>query len=230
MKLTAASQPSPYGPLEDLEPKHGTCHDVPPPYDHKPVLSTLRNPYDWYVSQYEFAWWKRTFMYPPDEQPTPVGYAIEQALPQFQADHPEFPDVSFADFVQLCDRASLTYDAEAKFGIYSHGFIQYFYHNAVQVAAQMDHNYIRSGKHQADRFDVKFLRTHHLNQELYDYLLAMGYAEKDIAFIHNMGKVLPMGRGREEHQVWQQYYTPELKTFIREREWPLFEMFPEFDS
>src|SRR4051812_33210777 len=63
MKLTAAGQSSPYGPLVDIEPKHGTCHDVPPPHEHKPLLSTLRNPYDWYVSQFEFAWWKRTFMY-----------------------------------------------------------------------------------------------------------------------------------------------------------------------
>src|SRR5688500_18707614 len=60
---------APYGPLADLEPKHGTCHDIPKAHQHKPLVSTMRTPYDWYVSQYEFAWWKRTFMYPNEPYP-----------------------------------------------------------------------------------------------------------------------------------------------------------------
>jgi hypothetical protein len=38
-----------------------------------------------------------------------------------------------------------------------------------------------------------------------------------------------MGRGRRNDQNWEKYYTPALKKFIREKDWVLFEMFPEFD-
>jgi hypothetical protein len=219
-----------YGPLVDLEPKHGTCHDIPASHRHKHLVSTMRNPYDWYVSQYEFAWWKRTFMYPDEPYPTPVGYAIEQALPEFQAEYAAFPDISFEDFIQLCHRASLTYDSEGKLGLFTYGFVRYFYRDPMSVISRLDREYVRSGRHKADMFNVDLLHMHHLNQDLYSYLLSKGYAHQDIAFIQGLGKILPMGKGRQDHQRWEQYYTPTLKAFIRERDWALFEMFPEFDS
>lgn len=40
-------------------PKHGGRSAIPRKQRHKPVVATVRNPYDLYVSQYEFAWWKR---------------------------------------------------------------------------------------------------------------------------------------------------------------------------
>jgi hypothetical protein len=42
---------SQYGPLLSLEPKHGTCHDIPKTHRRKPIAATIRNPFDWYVSQ-----------------------------------------------------------------------------------------------------------------------------------------------------------------------------------
>jgi hypothetical protein len=220
-----------YGPLLNVEPKHGTCHDVPTPYQHRPFLSTVRSPYDWYVSQYEFAWWKRTFEYHPEPHPTPVGLAIEQALPAFVEEHPEFPELTFEAFIELCDRASLVYEGEAGkgLGLITHGFIRYFYRNMDVVLSRLNRDYIRSGRYREDMFAVEFLHTHRLNRDLYDALVARGYAPKDVAFILNLEKILPMGRGRGDSQAWEKYYTPGLKAHVREREWMLFEMFPELD-
>ncbi len=39
--------------------KHGGCLDIPAGYREKLIVSTIRNPFDYYVSQYEFGWWKR---------------------------------------------------------------------------------------------------------------------------------------------------------------------------
>jgi len=41
--------------------------------------------------------------------------------------------------------------------------------------------------------------------------------------------VLPMGRGRQEDQNWERYYTAGLKNKVREQDWMLFQLFPEFD-
>jgi hypothetical protein len=42
--------------------------------------------------------------------------------------------------------------------------------------------------------------------------------------------VLPQGRGRDKDQKWEKYYSPELKKLVRQKDWLLFELFPEFDK
>ena len=78
-------------------------------------------------------------------------------------------------------------------------------------------------------FDVDFMRTNHLNRDLYEALLARGYSPDDVGFILGLEKILPMGRGRHDHQPWEMYYTPAQKSHVRDREWVLFRLFPEFD-
>ena len=39
--------------------KHRPCRKIPEEHRGKLVLATVRNPYDWWVSAYEFGWWKR---------------------------------------------------------------------------------------------------------------------------------------------------------------------------
>ena len=74
----------------------GPATTFPQAHAHKPILSCDRGPYEWYVSQYEFGWWKRTFDYHPDEPLPPAGWAIERVLPSFISAHPHLPKVSFA--------------------------------------------------------------------------------------------------------------------------------------
>ena len=78
-------------------------------------------------------------------------------------------------------------------------------------------------------FNVDFIKTDRLNQELYGFLLSIGYRAEDLRFLPALGKILPMGRGRRKDQHWEKYYAPSLKEFIREKDWALFEMFPDFD-
>ncbi len=220
-------RPQEYGPILDLEPKHGTCHDIPSEFRHLPILSTIRNPYDWYVSQYEFGWWKRTFLYKPELYPTPVGEAIERALPSFIDDHPSFPDIGFEGFMELCERAMEAVNGErgSDVGLYTYGFLR-FYHREPEALRGTSGSL---SDMRDDIFEVEFLFTHRLNEQLYRFLLATGYERKDLAFISELDRILPMGRGRREDQLWSQYYTSELKSWVRERDRLLFERFPEFD-
>lgn len=220
-----------YGSLVDLEPKHGTCHNIPEPHRNKPILSSMRNPYDWYVSQYEFGWWRRTFIYHPEQHPTPVGFAIEQALPEFMKENPHFPDITFHEFVDLCYRAAGLFNrtSSTDIGLFTHGFIHFFFKDPLTVIPRIDKDYLTSGKHRKDMFGVHFIKTNRLNQELYDFLLSMGYRACDLDFLPGLDRILPMGRGRRDEQNWERYYTPDLKAFIRKKDYALFDMFPDFD-
>ena len=217
-----------YGVLTHLEPKHGTCHDVPAEHRHKPILSCVRGPHEWYVSQFEFSWWKRTQSYDPDGPPTPAGYAIEQVLPAFAAVTPHFPDISFAEFMELCERAARVYDPAGNFGLYTHGLTRYFFQHPIDALARFDRAYFSSGQARREMFDVHFMHTETLNQDLETFLRRMGYRAADLTFIRGLGKILPEGRGRREDQIWQTYYTPELEQRVREKDWALYELFPRY--
>jgi hypothetical protein len=49
----------PRGTLIYNSHKHGACEHIPEAHRHKQILASVRNPYDLYVSQYEFGWWKQ---------------------------------------------------------------------------------------------------------------------------------------------------------------------------
>jgi hypothetical protein len=221
-----------YGELIDMEPKHGACHDIPQRQAGKPILSCVRGPYEWYVSQYEFAWWKRTFQYDPNGPSTPAGWAIERALPGFAASHTHFPNISFQEFMELCHAAADLYNERAgtDFGLYTHGFVRYFYRNPEDVLGKLTAPYIASGDHLTDRFPVTLLHTEHLKAELQSALKSLGYREDDLTFIGSLGKILPKGIGRSDDQRWQMYYTPEVEADVRARDDALFRMFPEYDD
>jgi hypothetical protein len=165
-----------YGTFVYNNHKHGGRGAIPPEQRHKPVLATVRNPYDLYVSQYEFGWWKR-----------------REYRRWFR------PDVSFEEYVRVAGEA---------FGPLSEQFLRF---------------------HDGRVDDVRFITTGRLNEGLHAFLAGMGYAAEDIAFIRDLQKILPKGKGRSSAQPWEQFYTPELKQLVRTREDVLFKRFPEFD-
>ncbi len=56
-----------------------------------------------------------------------------------------------------------------------------------------------------------------------------GATADDLDFLLSLDRVFPMERGRQEYQIWENYYTPDLMASVREKDWPLFNIFPEFD-
>lgn len=154
-KSLPAKPKSRYGSLVDLEPKHGTCHNIPEPHRNKTILSNMRNPYDWF-----------------------------------------------------------------------------FYKDSEAIITRIDKEYLASGRHREDMFEVHFVKTNRLNQELFDFLLSIVYDANDLEFFSGLNRILPMGKGRRDDQKWESYYAPELKAFIafiREKDYALFNIFPDFD-
>ncbi|HIK31851.1 MAG TPA: sulfotransferase family 2 domain-containing protein [Oscillatoriales cyanobacterium M59_W2019_021] len=205
--------------------KHGQCRQIPPDHQHKPIVSTMRNPYDRYVSAYEFGWWKKY----PESFFEDVNFVKQK--------YPYFPSLSFAEYLEainsLCKFHTLetpNLDPDLSIGRQTQNFIKYFFNKPVEaIFAKFNREYIRSKDYLEDLFSVRFLNTETLNQDLYDLLLEFEYPQKDIQFILTADKIFPPEGGRSEEQNWQNYYTPELKEFVKLREMLLFSIFPEFD-
>ena len=203
--------------------KHAGCREIPAHQREKKVLATVRNPYDLFVSQYEFGWWKRREFLP-----------ALRAVPNFEKDYPSFPNISFADYVKLSDAAfeKLEPDSNSQtWGLRTREFINFYFRDPADACSRFKQNgqYVANGAYRKDMFDLHFVRTDDLNRGLYEFLVEFGYEDDDVSFILEQGKVLPQGKGRNSNQQWQKYYTPELKQHVRERERLLFTLFPEFD-
>lgn len=202
--------------------QHGRVSQIPPEHRDKPILTTLRNPYDRYVSQFEFKWWQQ---YPN---------SFFRNLDDLKARYPHYPNITFEEFVELsntfsADELNQRFDPQDRLGRHTIQFVKYFYSNPAALS-EIDAEYLAARRYWDDIHpNLHFTFTHDLNQQLYDFLLTMGYPHDEIAFILHHQKVLPNGQGRREDQKWEKYYTPSLKAAVRHHERMLFEMFPVFD-
>jgi hypothetical protein len=211
--------------------QHGTCNDVPEEHRGKPLVSTIRSPYDRYVSQYFYGWWKVSSH----------EYCGEEAMREM---FPHYPDISFGEFLQLANTKFMNcnfgkptgyvndkFPPERRLGWQTEGFVRFFFHEPRRVYANLDEEAIESGSYVRDMYDLHFLRTHNLRQGLHDYLLGVGHSPEDLAFILTSKRIVPEDAfKRPEKTPWQSQYTPELKEFVRTRERLIFRHFPELDA
>jgi hypothetical protein len=200
--------------------KHAGCGSIPATARDKIVLATVRNPYDHYVSEYEFGWWQRR-----------EYHKYYKALSGFDRRFPEFPNLSFAHYLELIhDALCLTQAADGmpRLGYLSESFVRFYFRRPNEVLPTIDDGYVDSAAYLSDMYDVCFIRMHRLNEELHQFLLRVGYDPAEVDFVRGLGKICPQGTARESHD-WQRYYTPELKRQVRYRDRLLFAIFPEFD-
>ncbi|MDC0711356.1 hypothetical protein POL68_22995 [Stigmatella sp. ncwal1] len=209
--------------------KHGTCSEVPEEWRGKPLLTTLRNPYDRYVSQYRFAWWKRY----------PDMYCGEDEM---RAMFPHYPELSFGDFLLLANTKFVNryqrqetgfrnehFPEERRLGWHTEQFVRFYCRQPREVFRAIDEAYIAEGRCRQDMFPVRFTFSESLNGELHAFLREAGHAPEDIAFILDAAKIYPEEGGRAPEDRWESYYTPELKHLVRTRERLIFELFPQYD-
>jgi hypothetical protein len=195
--------------------QHGKLHEVPKQFLDRPIIGTIRNPYDRYVSQYEFLYWKNN--------PNAVKKGKEM--------YAHFPELSFEEFLHFREHLQLINNREwvvdDSIGFQTIEFLHYYGLGFPEILA--DAEALRKIKGVEDISPVHFIATHQLNQNLYDFLLSVGYPQNEIAFILGAEKIFPKEGGRKPEQKWEKYYTQELKQYVRQKEWLLFELFPQFD-
>ncbi len=208
-----------YGTFVFTNNKHGGCNEIPETYRDRPILASVRNPYDLYVSQYEFGWWKRREF-----------LSYYRRVPDFERRFARFPDLSFAEYMELTGAAfrTLRNDRFAP-GLYTEQFVRFYFKSPQKAYARIDDSYIASESYRNDMHDLRFVRTDRLNLDLYEFLAGIGFDARDVEFIVELDRVLPQGKGRSADQRWEAYYTDELKRSVRERDRLVFAIFPCFD-
>jgi len=207
-------------------PQHGTYRDTPVAVRGRPMLTVLRNPLDQYVSEFHFD--------RHHDHPEQFG----GSNPVIRARWPRFPDLSFDEFVRYMntERTTMKFPGlppEQQPGLFSQIFIQFFAINPNQLARDLTPELVRSGairRYLCPELHVLF--THQLNDGLYTFLKSMGYPERRVGWIKRQGRVLPEGgqkqaKGRAGDDRWPSRYTPELMQYVVQREWVLFELYPE---
>ncbi len=206
---------------------HDNCCDIPLMFRDKPIFSTIRNPYDRYVSLYRYGAW-RTY---PERH-----YNVAEILKIY----PHFPNLSFAEYLKAANMLSLRKKIEVSSslinknaGIQTCFFMRMFFNKTVKnILEKFDKNYIKSQNFKKDMFSVHFIKTENLNNELYEFLSRFIEDKNSLKFILKSDKILPNSLGKSYQQkdtTSEKYYTPELKAFVREKEELLFTLFPEYD-
>lgn len=202
--------------------QHGPVDQIPLEHRHKPILSVLRNPYDRYVSQYEFKWWVK--------RPT----AFTDNLEALRAAYPRYPDLTFAEFVAVFNsfflgNANNCFSPEDRLGRHTVQFAQYYFADPARVAI-IDAQYLANQQYYHDMHPrLRMIFQEDLNRQLHDFLLEMDYDPAEIAFILDHERVLPPDSTRRAEQSWEHYYTPELKAQVRHYERMLFAMYSQWD-
>ena len=232
--------PAKYGRLYSWN-DHGTCSEIPRMFRSRQILATIRNPFQTYVSGYLFGWWKR-----------PEYLSLyRRTIEDFQHRYPSFPDLTFTQYMELM-HASWTVPGNRDLysgkgiGFQSERFIRFYFRvpwllrgtkrDISSVVRKVDGDYVRSRGYVADMYDVRFLRTERLNEELGGFLLEAGYDATDVEFVLTLKHVVPVGGAeigfteRATSHDWAAFYTPELREIVRRKDDLLFSLFPEFDA
>lgn len=192
--------------------KHANCRDIPEGAAGLPILSAMRDPADWYVSNYRFGWWKSH----PEKYPG-------------LKDDPRWPDLDFADYMDLSFGPWLTVEAggvavNPSLGRLSVLFISFYCRNPAAVLTAPDDEIAAAFRREL--FDVEFLAMEDLNAETHR-VLSRYYAPDQIGFVAEKAKIAPRGNRRSEDTV-DRYVDADLRAEIKTRDRLLYGLFPQY--
>jgi hypothetical protein len=198
--------------------QHGTYDQIPEEHRSKTIISCVRNPFDRYVSTYEFRQWTKR---KPDE--------MEKIIKLY----PEFPDLTFEQYLKFAnvfDIANRTYSPLLRLdvGMITYTFIQFFFKNPKRIIENLDESYLNSNEYKRDMAEVFFLHSENLNSELRDFLLRLNYRRRDLFFI-NAAERKNVTVNRIEKK-WRKYYTKDMFDFVKFKERFILRLFPEYNE
>ncbi len=205
--------------------QHAMRKHIPQRYAELPLASCVRNPYDIYVSEYTFNWWREN----PSRWFADPTAVVDEFGPIEEMDFRAFvrATISHGHWSAICRE---NYPNLPPMSYCSTEWLHYHVHQPKEVVADATSaEEIIPWAHQATR-DVDFLLTHRLNQDLHAFLDRMGFPHEKIDPILTRGKIHPGKPRRKADDHWSNHYDDELRTLLREHEPLLFAMFPEFDE
>lgn len=199
---------------------HGAYYQIPTEHNDKPVYAVIRNPFDLYVSQFEFKEWGKNAEYIFD-------------VDKMKRQYPHWPEIHFKEFVEiastelvndlLCNKASM-----AKIGRQSLNFIKFFAKDPDEIIDKLTDEYLDSEDILLEFNHINFLQNESLNDDLLHMLLGMGYKSNDLKELRK--DIRDNVSDSRKQQTWEEYYDAALKQKVRYLERLLFRLFPEYDK
>jgi hypothetical protein len=209
--------------------KHATCDEIPVEHRGKPILSVIRSPFDRYISQYHYGWWKTH----PQEYCDPAP--IQQRFPAYpQVDFDEFVAIANQYFVNVHRGVANGYDSpelppELALGWHSEQFIRFYCRDPQRAFASITEPDLQRGYLSAFEYPVEFLRTETLNQDLADHLQRYDIDAQRLHEIRLHRRVMPeQAHEARARQHAHDYFDRALGDFVRRKEMFLFNRFPEY--
>ncbi len=197
--------------------QHGGCSQIPSVYKHLPVLSTMRNPFDRYISLYKFKWWVR--------EPIVNSKEIKKSFAKY-------PNLDFKEYYELSNTLFLQKQLQELYnnniGLLSWQFIRFFFKDPYEIIKDKDLPYYSKEKLESLMYKVYFIYSENLNKELYVFLKDKKFKEKEITHILNADKIFPKNSIRTVDDTVDKYINPKMKDIILEKERILFTLFPQY--
>lgn len=216
-----------YIPGRGIEPTfHSWCLDIPNEHQNKPIVSIIRNPFDRYVSQYKYGWWKN-------------NTCVDKNI--LYDRYPHFPDLKFDDFIHFSFDLDLQFRIKEIYinifkssppsyldiGPYTFAFICFYFKNPALVLYKLNDEYILSEEYKNDMYNVEFLSQENLSNDLYNLLKRYNFFEGDINFIKS---TQPINTSKNSHLNFMDYYSSELINMVFQKEKYLFYIFHEYNE
>jgi len=197
--------------------QHGIYDQIPKKYlqTNRQIISVIRNPFSAWVSRYTFESWKKN--------------QFPERVLENKKHFPNYPNLSFEEYLECMklEKKYILQGLELKPGVELSGtsiqFLQIFCKNHKEAIQNIDHDFMENGFYEKYFPNVKFLKTENINQDLYDYLLTVGFRKKEINWVLSEEKVRVSNK-----KPWQEFITSESKQQIIENEWLFFKLFPEY--
>jgi len=203
----------------EIADQHSQCNEIPKEQSDKTILSIIRNPFDLYLSEYTFNWWKK---YPR---------LWFHDLAEVERRCPNWQDLSFEEFFDFSNeyaewvcKATIKYPQTRSLGWYSHKFIHYYCREPEYVFEAAGDFDLLLQRVRESIYPVAFLHTERLNDDLFRFFSSRGYDRDRIEFISTKAKI---NRSRETRDTIG-FYSETLRKRISEQDALIFELFPEY--
>ena len=206
--------------------QHQPVSAIPHGHRHKPVLFTVRNPYDHYVSFYCFGWWRDH-----------AGDTFDAR--RIRARYPHFPELDFGEYLE----AALDWDLltepyrcvrepfeAAGLGPLTLDYVRYLSTDPDRAVANLSDLLARQTMCAGD-VALHVVPMEQLNRDLHAFLIELGYDAADVDFVPTLEPIFPpQSTPRRDTSVrWEDWYTDDLLAMVAERERLVFSTWPMYD-
>ncbi|MFW6046625.1 MAG: sulfotransferase domain-containing protein [Candidatus Woesearchaeota archaeon] len=205
---------------------HTTYSQIPLKHREKPVLISIRNPFERFVSLYEFGHWKGE-----------SGFKVNPKFPEIKQEFPDFPEISFNDYYKLMSEYGANNmvrnpnKMKVDIGPYSLQFLKFVMPDPENYIYQLTDEDITENKIKNDiPSNICFIHTENLNEELYEFLAAIGYNKSKVKKIIDQSNPINSKKKKWKRTHFIEYLNEDIITDIKEKEKLIFYTFPEYKN